>query len=307
MQTPPRLPFGELTETPTPPAAPGAALQHRPTVIVQQFSLKSRRAQPYPCGVVPLTPGDRCLKPPKGIASQLPSAFVKLCSCSWQGTLRVDRPRLCERTTAEHDEYFLLDKMCWQFAAERWGDAGMARPVAGAACLQELEVHFILEPLEKIVVGYVAFRRGTGPAADATTSLSDTRQGLAPLADTNARSGYLVGSDAEVSDDVYSDAAPLAQEVPTLVQIYVVPDSRRQGLAVAALGVLLAGRNAVIVEMATPAVAKQLLRLGFTQSARRRRRLGAGATGDDQGINRVLYQRRELIIGACDENMENMG
>jgi GNAT superfamily N-acetyltransferase len=124
---------------------------------------------------------------------------------------------LCQRDTEEHPEFGLLEAMGRRFRQETGAlPLAVGTPgVAGRACLQEIEVHFILQPdgLSDTVVGYAAF------------SHEEQAQGR-PL-----------------------DAAmgPGGLALPELVQLYVEPEFRRRGVATAALGVLLARRNAVLV------------------------------------------------------------
>jgi hypothetical protein len=132
---------------------------------------------------------------------ELPAAIVKPCSCSWQkpacitpGTGR----RLCGQNTDEHDEYLLLEAMSRRFLAERRAhgelleldvasmaasqasitssesfdgeaessakDEASQSNVALLAACQKLEVHFILEPSQEVVIGYIAVEKARDPS-----------------------------------------------------------------------------------------------------------------------------------------------
>lgn len=108
-----------------------------------------------------MQPGVSSMKAPNRLqrSGELPVAVVKLCSCSWKGTLEPSRPRLCLQNTDEHDEYRLLEAMSRRFTVERAEQGDLAHPeVARMAASQELQVHFILEPVREVVVGYVALQ-----------------------------------------------------------------------------------------------------------------------------------------------------
>lgn len=170
-----RSPLADVTPPPvSPPGAPrgsgGPSASVDPEqfwcdgdagLSLQRFSIRSRRSAPYP--QVPVRPGVDCLKPPPRLARSgelNPGAMVKVCSCSWEGPLKPSQKRLCARDTEEHDEYRLLQAMSRRFALERARDGEGAEPeVARMASSQKLEVHFILEPSQEVVVGYVALQK----------------------------------------------------------------------------------------------------------------------------------------------------
>jgi len=107
-------------------------------------------------------PGVQSMKAPNRLqrSGELPVALVKLCSCSWKGALEPSRPRLCLQNTDEHDEYRLLEAMSRRFAFERAEQGDSSEPeVARMAASQELQVHFILEPVREVAVGYVALQQ----------------------------------------------------------------------------------------------------------------------------------------------------
>lgn len=215
-----RRPFEELSGTPPPPSAP--RVLRRCAASVQRFSLRSRRARPYPEGTaqVPVQPGDTCLHLPMGVRGQWPSGVVKLCPCTWRQQILVPgRPRLCQRDTEDHDEYRALELMSWRYATERGAESSTASLIAAGAALRELDAHFIIQPESNVVAGYVAFGRdGAGPR-------------------------------------------------PVIVQLYIMPEYRRKGMAAAALKVLLAGHHEIDVVDPTLAFNWLLKQLRFARAS----------------------------------------
>jgi len=160
-----RKPLVDVTPAPVPrpasrPSCSRSLQRAQSGLFLQRFTLKSRRSAPYP--EVAVRPGAAAVKPPNRLlrSGELPVALVKLCSCSWDCKLEVSRPRLpCRLDTDEHDEYRLLEAMSRRFAAERAAQGDMAEPdVARSAADQKLQVHFILEPIQEVAVGYIALR-----------------------------------------------------------------------------------------------------------------------------------------------------
>lgn len=108
---------------------------------------------------------------------------------------------------------------------------GCSEIITDKACLNELDVYFIIQAESDTAIGYVA---------------------LAPLVKRD-----------DVGTPEYSQASS-KRALPILAQIYVEPDYRRRGVAFAALRVVLAGCRTVAVGMEVPGECERLLgRLGL--------------------------------------------
>lgn len=178
--------------------------------------------------------------------------------------------RLCGRDTNEHDEYRLLEAMSRRCAAERrtngegrtehdvaWmatsraveagstdtegaaelsakGEVDEAK-VALLAASQHLEVHFILEPSQEVVSGYVAIQRGSSKGSDAALAVPQQRS-------------------SGVSGEVL------------LHQLYVEPECRGRGFATTALKLLLAKTSTVALAAPSAAAVRLMEKVGFTMS-----------------------------------------
>jgi len=217
--TPPPRALGDLTNTPSPVSLRTFT---PPATSVQRFSLRSRRAlatRPHPYGARGAPPGKlphEQLTIPPSVVGCTGEGLVRICPCSWQRALIPSNARLCQRDTEEHAEFLLLEAMGRRYREEVGGALPSSRrhrpppgeganvpSVAGRAALQQLEVHFILQP----------------------------------SADTNTVVGYAA----------FCPEDELHPERRELYQLYVEPEFRRQGVATAALGVLLARRTALLV------------------------------------------------------------
>lgn len=256
-----RPPFGELTPAKLTADSARRSEAHGVGPSLQRFSLKSRRSTPYPD--VPMKPGSECLRPTNRLerSGEYGSALVKLCSCSWLGPLDPTQKRLCQHDTDEHDEYRLLEAMSRNYKAERHSQGEPEEPwvasawewsriiegkaatelatlgdksdpkMAALAASQTLEVHFILEPKQQVVVGYIALRK----AEDGSTSDKDQRHASSAT--------YL------------------------LCQVYVEPECRHLGYATTALKVIFANAATVTLASPTAAASDLMARVGFTKSS----------------------------------------
>lgn len=242
-------------------APPGAC------VALRRYSLKSRRAAPYP---VPFSPKDvgwasraapvpkvslQTFQPPRAVPAYV-QGNLNQCGCSRDPSLAQGRRRICLLNTDDHVEYQLLEAMGGRFAAET---RSCGTSVAKRASMQRVQAAFIVQPQEggaENVVGYVAMRPGGN------------------------------GSAAECA--------------PTLAELYVEPEFRRRGLATAALKVVLSGCKSVAVGPPAPEVAGDVLRgLGFKAVDARDSLLASCGGGrcddeDEEHGHRVLFKRRIL-------------
>jgi len=234
--------LSDLT-TPSPVQAPqvlGAGGERRRALGVQRFSLRSRRSAPYSPRCV-LQPGAKTLlslepsiahavhathaHPP---ASGSSAVRLELCNCSWKQPLSLGEPRLCQKNTEDHVEYWLLESLGSRYASERQAErqragGGLFPPepgvnLASLAAQQKVDVYFILQPEKETVVGYVALQKSPR--------------------DTSATTHQLF-------------------------QVYVDPRFRRQAFATNALRVLLAGTSEVCVLSPCPVLPGLLAKLGF--------------------------------------------
>lgn len=236
-------------------------------VALRRYSLKSRRAAPYPvaCSPKSVEPVSRAtpvpqvslqtFRPPRAVAAHV-QGNANQCGCSRDPGLAQGRRRICLLNTEDHVEYQLLEAMGGRFAAET---RSSGTSVAKRASMQWVQASFIAQPQEggvEDVVGYVAMRPGGNGAA--------------------------------------------AESVSTLVELYVEPEFRRRGLATAALKVLLSGCTRVAVGPPAPEVAGAVLRgLGFKAVDARDSLLAPYDGGrcdeeDDEHGQRVLFKRRAL-------------
>jgi len=198
-------------------------------VAVQRFSLVSRGAPPIARAPVQ----HDVLRTPPTLTAQLgPGISVCRCSeCPKGGGAHRDagaKPRLCRRDTESHPEYELLLGMSRRFLAEC--PARADSPLVGEACCREKSAYFILDP-EATVVGYVA----AVVAANRKVA-------------------------AQKTFAVWQDTKDVA---PTVLQIWVEPEFRRRGVALAALGLLLRGHETARVDTPTWPVIRLLESLGF--------------------------------------------
>lgn len=176
---PKRVPLGDVTPPPVLPILnrrnANSALQQldrrgtddsrqlkrqQTDINLQRFTLRSRRSTPYP--EVAGQPTVKALSPVNSLrrSSELPVALVRLCNCTWRGPLVAGKSRLCQQDTEDHDEYRLLEAMVRRFSIERQSQGEQASTnVARLAADQKLQVHFILEPMQEVVIGYVAVEK----------------------------------------------------------------------------------------------------------------------------------------------------
>eukprot|EP00747_Dinoflagellata_sp_TGD_P030875 gnl/TRDRNA2_/TRDRNA2_134923_c0_seq2.p1 gnl/TRDRNA2_/TRDRNA2_134923_c0~~gnl/TRDRNA2_/TRDRNA2_134923_c0_seq2.p1 ORF type:complete len:328 (+),score=34.18 gnl/TRDRNA2_/TRDRNA2_134923_c0_seq2:58-1041(+) len=258
--------------------------------VVQRFSLKSRRVMTgggygsTALGRGPATPMAACmtLRPPPTLFSSsehlAEPCTVRLCLCSMERSLQPGRNRLCRRNTGDHMEYGLLNAMARRFANEMGmpaEDVSLAERVSA----QQLEAYFLIEPSTDTAVGYVA------------------------LSCSGSSSSCAVFGSWGCSDGSF----------PTVVELYVEPESRRRGVATAAMRVLLAGRHGVIVAagsagitLATDGIEAEgriamrhvLARLGFQHSEMLRR-----SDGLQHG---VLFLQQGVAVTSVPGNNENV-
>lgn len=210
--------------------------------------------------------------PPRfGGFDMYPRPGVRICDCSADPGLRVGHRRLCKRDTHEHEEMQLLEAMNRKFIKDcRTG----GESIASRACLQEMEVFFILEPSSDTVVGYVALK-------------PHTEHGITP------GSGGL-----NCSSDVLEAATTIPRQIPLVAQLYVEPGWRRQGFATGALRVLLAGRDAVVADTPSLHAARAMLALGFKSAGATRNR-----TERHAWVLYVRLVRHQGVDGGGGENM----
>lgn len=204
-------------------------------VAVQRFNLVSRGAPPAkraPAhhGVI--------LAPPR-VAAQL-GGEVQICRCSQCDRSGVRRRlsgrRMCRRDTESHPEYALLLNLSDRFEAECSArTSGFS--LVSEACCREKTAYFILGP-GSTTVGYVA--------AEVAANRRVRKAVAEGMLDTTSE-------EQSLKDD----------SVPTVLQIYVEPEFRRQGFAFEALSLLLREHNTVKVDDPDLAVRSMLTRLGF--------------------------------------------
>jgi len=188
---------------------------------------------------------------------------VHICGCSADPALSPGRRRLCQRDTNEHDEFKLLEEMnrCFINDSQAGGEFIISR-----ACLRQMDTYFIVEPCSDTSLGYVAI-------------VQSADHGVMP------GDGHLAPNTVSMT----SAAEMALQPLPVLTQLYVEKEARRKGLATAALRVVLAGNDAVVVDSPALAVGRAMLKLGFEP---------AGARRSPEGRPKVLFVR-----GGKDENM----
>lgn len=234
------------------------------TTSVQRFSLKSRRTHMllWGSGHAPAL-AHRELRLPPRLAKHLHVNVVRICSCSWPGGSAAARrsPRrrkLCEQSTQDHQEYWLLEAMNRRLIEECGG--GAVR-VTDKACLQEMEVYFIVQPDTETAIGYVALRRQAQSAAPTPESAGSAERAVCLL----------------------------------LVQLYVDPDFRGSGSATATLRVLLSGLRSVCVPAAVaPRYGRMLGHLGFHAAGL------SAAEGTDDGRRQAIFRRSMPRSGGAE-------
>lgn len=271
-ETPPPRVLADLDLTNTPSPQPRGLAP--PATSVQRFSLRSRRAvlaHPYGGATTEAVHAYPELKPPPRVAGLLMGELVRICPCSWRRALTPGRPRgLCMRDTEEHGEYRLLEAMGRNFREETGAVhlVGSGGPtVAGQACLQELEVHFILQPdgFSDTVVGYAALCRPEGAG------------GVSP----------------PVLSQIYIE--PEYRKLGVATAALGVLLARRRAVLVGEAAIGLAPRAAA----GTPAAAGLLARLGFRQTRGQERIHASGAA---EGY--LLFRRPASACGGDDgENL----
>lgn len=221
-------------------------------IDVQRFTLVSRGAPP--ARRAPARHSE--LLAPLGLAAQL-GQRIQVCRCSECPGSSKQR-RLCRRDTECHTEYALLLSMNSRFEVEcptRCGNGALVTE----ACCREKSAYFILGP-SSTTVGYVA------AVVEANRKLPGRRES---------------GMTREMG---------VSGSVPSLLQIYVEPEYRRQGLARAALTLLLRGHDCLIVDDPPWFILRMLESLGFKL---------AGAKDTVQGRPLVLLARSvEAGLGA---------
>jgi len=190
----------------------------KPDVEVQRFSLVSRGAPP----VTRKRARYSNLLVPPGLAAHLGDR-IQVCRCS--ECPGAGRQRLCRRDTELHPEYALLLNMVGAFEAECPTRVGSGGSLVTDACVREKSAFFILGP-EKRAVGYVA------------AVVAANRKVLRQVAEDVASNTQCQKFTGESEVD----------ESPHVLQIYVEPEFRRRGLAVAALSLLLRGHSTLAVD-----------------------------------------------------------
>lgn len=208
----------------------------KPDVEVQRFTLVSRGAPP--------THRKRArhsnLLVPPGLTAHLGDR-IQVCRCS--ECPGAGRQRLCRRDTELHPEYALLLNMVAAFEAECPNRVASGGALVTDACVREKSAFFILNA-ERRVVGYVA------------AVVAANRKVMRQVAEEE---GQTPSDEGEVD------------ETPHVLQVYVEPGSRRKGLAVTALALLLRGHSELIMDDPTMQMTKMVEGLGY---------VAAGAAGD---------------------------
>jgi len=207
-----------------------------PLVEVQRFSLVSRGAPP----VARKRARYSNLLAPPGLAAQLGDR-ISVCRCS-------ECPgdggqRLCRRDTELHGEYALLLNMVSNFDAECPNRMTSGSLVTDACC-REKSAFFILGP----------GRRTVGYAAAIVAANKKVIRQITEESSVSQVPGQTKQSKADRK----------AAEAPHILQIYVEPEFRRQGLATAALELLLRDHDTLMVDEPTWPVIKMLESLDYT-------------------------------------------
>lgn len=225
----------------------------KPDVEVQRFSLVSRGAPP----VARKRARYSNLLAPPGLAAHLGDR-IQVCRCS--ECPGAGRQRLCRRDTELHPEYALLLNMVASFEAECPNRAGSGGSLVTDACVREKSAFFILGP-QKQTVGYVA------------AIVAANRKVIRQVAE---EAGSPLKPSATGDDDM--------DETPHILQVYVEPEFRRRGLAVASLALLLRGHSSLMVD--DPGIDGPMLQmlegLGYT---------AAGASDGPEGRPNVRFVR----------------
>lgn len=222
----------------------------KPEVEVQRFSLVSRGAPP----VARKRARYSNLLAPPGLAAHLGDR-IQVCRCS--ECPGAGRQRLCRRDTELHPEFALLQNMVESFEAECPNRGGSGSLVTEACC-REKSAFFILGP-ERRAVGYVA------------AIVAANRKVLRQVAE-------------EAASPVKPSTHAVA-EAPHILQIYVEPEFRRRGLAVAALALLLRGHDTLEMEDPTWPILQMLEGLGY---------VAAGASDGPEGRPNVRFVTSSL-------------
>lgn len=227
-------------------------------IAVQRFTLVSRGAPP---AKRPKVQHEVLLAPPR-VAAQL-GEEVQVCKCSQCDRSglkrRMSGTRLCRRNTEAHPEYALLLSMCERFGAESSDHS--AHTLVGEACCREKSAYFILGP-ESTTVGYVA-------------------------AELAANRRVRMGQSSVMSDAGDTPGPGAGDNVPTILQVYVEPEYRRQGFATEALGLLLRDHDSVRVDSPSLPVLCILEKQGFTR---------AGVEEGEEGRQLISFVRRVEIF-----------
>jgi len=208
----------------------------KPLVEVQRFTLVSRGAPP----VARKRARYSTLLAPPGLAAHLGDS-ISVCRCSECPGAGKNR-RLCGRDTEMHGEYALLLNMVSNFEAECPSRIASGTLVSDACC-REKSAFFILGPGRR-TVGYVA--------AVVAANKKVIRQ-----AEDSSISNV-------ASQTKPSKAERKAAEAPHILQIYVEPEFRRQGLGTAALELLLQDHDNFMIDEPTWPVIKMLESLEYT-------------------------------------------
>lgn len=227
----------------------------KPEVEVQRFSLVSRGAPPVTRKRARYS---NILAPP-GLAAHLGDR-IQVCRCS--ECPGAGRQRLCRRDTELHPEYALLLNMVASFEAECPNRIMSAGSLVTDACVREKSAFFILGP-EKRAVGYVA----AVVAANRKVIRQVAEEAASPLKQN-------------VQTQKVADGE--GNEAPHVLQVYVEPEFRRRGLAVAALALLLRGHSTLVADVGglDCPVLHMLEGLGYT---------AAGASDGPDGQHSVKF------------------
>jgi len=233
----------------------------KPEVEVQRFSLVSRGAPP----VARKRARYSNLLAPPGLAAHLGDR-IQVCRCS--ECPGAGRQRLCRRDTELHPEFALLLNMVASFEAECPNRVG-AGSLVTEACVREKSAFFILGP-ERRAVGYVA-----AIVAANRKVLRQVAEEASPVKPT---------TQSPQSQRTSGESA--VAEAPHILQIYVEPEYRRRGLAVAALALLLRGHDTLEMDDPTWPILQMLEGLGYA---------AAGANDGPEGRPNVRFVTSSLV------------
>jgi GNAT superfamily N-acetyltransferase len=233
----------------------------KPMVEVQRFSLVSRGAPPVTRKRARYS---NILAPP-GLAAHLGDR-IQVCRCS--ECPGAGRQRLCRRDTELHPEYALLLNMVASFEQDCPNRIGSGGSLVTDACVREKSAFFVLGP-EKRTVGYVA------------AVVAANRKVIRQVAE-EAASPLKFNAQSPQSQKMIGDGE--VDEFPHILQVYVEPEFRRRGYAVAALALLLRGHSTLVADVGglDCPVLQMLEGLGYT---------AAGATDSQDGQHSVKFVR----------------